>query len=146
MKVAFDEHVPSRVLRALEPLLEDERNGRIELVSASDYRDGKPAKSDVPWLEAFARDGGKVVISGDKAMRRKPHERKALLDNGFIVFFLPSSWCKAPLNEKAAYIMQWWSVIFGMAKASKPPKQYQLPNSTNTTSKVRDATGQAKKR
>lgn len=145
MKVAFDEHVPIKVLRALELLLEGDRNGGVEIVSATEYRDGKPASSDVPWLEAFAKDGGKIVISGDMAMRRKPHERKALLDHGFIVFFLPSSWCNSKFNQKAAYIMQWWGVIFEMAKASNPPKQFQLPNSMTTSSKVRDVTGQKKK-
>jgi hypothetical protein len=79
--------MPRNVADAIKALSGEEGMLRMEIVSAHQYAIPK-APDDVPWLEQFANDGGEVVISGDAKMRAKLHEQKALVDAGFIVFFL----------------------------------------------------------
>ena len=99
---------------------------RAEIVSARQYATPK-AKSDVPWLEKFAKDGGKVVISGDVKMRGKLHEQKALLDAGFIVFFFARKWNQFDSFIKTAMLLKWWRVILSKIESATPGKFFEIP-------------------
>jgi hypothetical protein len=87
LKIAFDEHIPQAIAEAFKALQGENAILRCEIVSARDYAVPR-AESDVPWLQRFAADGGKVVISGDAKMRGKLHEQRALAAAGFVVIFL----------------------------------------------------------
>lgn len=144
MKVALDEHVPPVLRTAIGVLLEDERNGAIKLVIAKDYGN-PPAKSDVPWLTKFKADGGAIVISADKKMRARLHERQAINDLGLICFFVPSQWSKWRFMQQSAYILRWWQVIVETANKSSPGECWQLPATwTPTPESLRNVTGPKK--
>lgn len=121
--------------------MENGRHGPIKVVGAKDYAD-PPAESDTPWLKKFVKDGGSVVITGDKRMRSKPHERKALLDLGLIGFFVPSTWNRMKFMNQAAYLLRWWPTIVECAKDSPPSTCWQLPHIWNPSAdKIKDVTG-----
>lgn len=128
MKVAFDEHIPNDVAKALKALSGDERLLRVTVYSARKYAPPK-AQSDVPWLQRFARAGGKVIISGDAKMRGKLHEQRALSDAGFIVFFLARQWNQMRCHEKCAMIIRWWPHILEKMRSASPGEFFELPHS-----------------
>jgi len=141
VKIALDEHIPKTVLDAVQQLLEDERIAKIEIVGAVNYVEA-PSRSDVPWLRKFAEDGGKVLITGDKAMRSRLHERQALLELGLIVFFLPANWNNEPFMMRAAFLLRWWSVIVERAMTSKPSTCWEIPYSwAPNIERIEDVTG-----
>lgn len=94
MKIAFDAHVPYPVAKAIRAISTERKIRRpfartereLPEVTIVIYFDYEPqsadhdyiAKSDVPWLERFAKDGGQAIISGDSKMLRKPFELSAL--------------------------------------------------------------------
>jgi hypothetical protein len=99
---------------------------RVEIVSARQYAPPK-AESDVPWIERFAKDGGKVIISGDARMRGKLHEQKALRDAGFIVIFFARRWNNMNAYNKAAMLIRWWPFILGAIEAAAPGQFFEVP-------------------
>ena len=99
---------------------------RAEIVSARQYATPK-ANSDSPWLEKFSNDGGTVVISGDAKMRGNPHEQKALLDAGFIVFFFARKWNQFDSFIKTAMLLKWWRVILSTIESSAPGMFFEIP-------------------
>lgn len=141
MKVAFDENVPIKVVRLFQALTSrDSLLPQFEFVCARDYTGGAPQEDDVPWLEAFASDGGQVVISGDGRMRGKPHERKAYRDAGLIVFFFGSRWCNMTLFPRSALLLNWWPAIERQLEVSSPRQCWEIPASWSHKP-MRDVTG-----
>ena len=141
MKIAFDEHIPPPVQLAVLPLLDGARFKNVTVVAAKKYAE-PPATSDVPWMEKFKADGGGAIVSGDNAMRRKPHERQAITDLRMVLIFLPPSWNNAEFAEKSGYIMYWWPVILELIHKSRPGQCWELPKGTKVNIKsVRDVTG-----
>lgn len=110
----------------------------LSIESAIDYTP-KPGdsdylpKSDVPWIKRFASAGGKVVISGNTAMRKVSPERLALVEEGMIVIFFEDSWNNKLFFTKCALLMHWWPVI---ARA-KPCSFYHVPSNWKENGKLR---------
>lgn len=141
MKIALDEHISPKVIDAISGLLEDARHGEIIVVSAYKYAE-PPARSDVPWLRKFALDGGNVVVTADKKMRSRLHERQALLDLEFIAIFTPANFADMKFMEQAAYLLMWWSVIVNIAKSKNKSTCWELPKDlSGNEEKVEDVTG-----
>lgn len=86
-------------------------------------------KSDVPWLDRFARAGGKAVISGDVGMRRKPHERLALYDHGFVVIFFEKQWAGLTFFRKSSLLLHWWEEITTKLTTAQPGTFWVVPSS-----------------
>lgn len=130
MKIAFDEHLAPSVVAALKAFEGEDALLRCEMVSARSYSVPK-ADSDVPWLQRFASDGGKVVVSGDVKMRGKLHEQKALSDSGFIVFFMSSRWGQADAYVKCSMLIRWWPVILEKMRRARPGQFFEIPYGWN---------------
>lgn len=130
MKIAFDENIPQKLAAAFKALDGEEGMLRVEIVSARDYPVPKGV-GDVPWLQMFAADGGKIVISGDAKMRSKLHEQRALLDAGFIVFFLARRWNRENYYDKSSMLMKWWPEILKKARVAKPGQFFEIPHGWN---------------
>jgi hypothetical protein len=112
VKIAFDEHIAIKVVEGFKSFATIGALAAAEFVSARDYvEDDDEPNTDVPWLRRFRDNGGTVVISGDKKMRGRPHERSALIECGFIVFFCHPSWNKFQLHEKVARLINLWPQI-----------------------------------
>jgi len=126
LRIAFDEHVAPKLADAIKALSGEEGILRVEIVSARQYAIPK-AKSDVPWLEQFSRDGGKVVISGDARMRGKLHEQKALVEAGFIVIFFSRRWNNLNAYSKSAMLIKWWPVILAAIESAAPGQCFEIP-------------------
>lgn len=132
MRVAFDEHVAPKLADAIKALSGEQGMLRVEIVSAREYAVPR-AKSDVPWLEQFARDGGKVVVSGDARMRGKLHEQAALVAAGFIVIFFHRRWNQANTYTKTAMLIRWWPYVLAVLESAAPGQCYEIPFSWRGT-------------
>jgi len=69
------------------------------------------ARNDVPWLDRFAQEVGRAVISGDVKMRRRPHEMLAMYQHGFVVVFFEAQWGRWDFFRKSSLILHWWQEI-----------------------------------
>lgn len=136
MKIAFDENMPAAMVRVFalfhkERSLKDIVKG-FTLEQAKDYTPapGHPdyvKGDDVPWVRRFAKAGGKVIISGDTAMKAVPHERLALVQEGMIVVFFERQWSRWPFCQKAALLLHWWPVILKTVKRAKAGSFFHVP-------------------
>lgn len=99
----------------------------FEFVSAYKYVSGQSGQGDVPWLEAFAADGGNAVISGDVSMRKRPHERQAYRDAGLVMFFFQNRWGNLTLFPKSAMLLKWWPRIEDQLRISEPKQCWEIP-------------------
>ncbi len=135
MKIAFDEHIPPEMINPVQALLENK--SEIQVVRARDYA-APPATSDVPWLVKFAADGGRVVVTGDEAMRSRLDEQAAHRDLGLIVFFFPPEWNNLNMYSKCAFLLKWWPAILEKAAESKPGDFWEMKLSWTQTGQFRN--------
>src|SRR5258706_9398515 len=116
-----------------------EKKSAVDVVLAKDYAK-PPAKSDTQWLIKFAADGGRVVITGDRDMRRRLDEQAALRDLGLIVFFFPPAWNNWNMMNKCAFLLKWWLAIIEKAEQSKPRDLWEMKLSWTSTGEFKDVT------
>ena len=92
-------------------------------------RDYKPRgeRSDVPWIRKFVQDGGQVIISGDRNMKREPHERLALVELGLITIFFDPQWSDWKFFRQCALLMFWWPVVAATIRKAKPGSFWHIP-------------------
>jgi hypothetical protein len=137
LKVAFDLHVPAGMVRVFQALASEKKmlwsvsrsrkasdRGELVVVSAKTYEpDPTDAdyikRSDAPWLERFAKDGGDVVISGDTRMYEKPHEVVAIQRTGLVLVLFENRWNGWDFFRKSALLLwHWLAVIEATRKAT----------------------------
>lgn len=128
MKVAFDEHIPFAIVCVFKTLGGEGFLRGYEFVSAKDYHALDDRKNDDrPWLQRFKDDGGRVVITGDRKMRSRLHERIALQRAGFTVMFLGRAWDEMDRYGRAAVLIRWWPVIERNLVAAAPGTFWEIP-------------------
>jgi hypothetical protein len=146
LKIAFDENVPIAMVRVFQTFANERQlqkiTGKFEIKSAMDYtpRPGEAdyvARSDVPWLRRFADDSGKVVITGNTEMRFVPHERLALIECGFVVFFFEGRWSSWKFFRKCSLLLHWWPEIATKVKKAKPGSFWAIPGNWPEKGKLR---------
>ncbi len=126
MKIAFDEHIPSVIVKIFQGLANDGDILEAEIVSAKEYVAAEK-EGDVPWLKKFASAGGKVIISGDVRMRSRQHERLALQQGGFTAFYFTGAWSQKNNFVKSAMLLFWWPKIQQYIEKIEKPKIWEVP-------------------
>ena len=77
-------------------------------------------RSDAPWLERFAKDGGDIIISGDTKMYEKPHEVVAIQRTGLVLVLFENKWNDWDFFQKSALLLwHWLAVIAATREATK---------------------------
>lgn len=107
-------------------------SGGLEVESAADYTPKKTdpdyvKNNDVPWIKRFAAADGKVIISGNTDMKKQPHERLALVEQGMVTIFFEPQWSSWPFFRKCALLLHWWPAIIKTAKTAKPGTFWHVP-------------------
>jgi PIN like domain len=130
VRVAFDENTPRAVAHALRALAVADTIGSaepIEVLHALDLVErGTP---DVTLIQAVA-DGTHtkaVLITTDKAMRTRQHERAAFADTGCIGIVLRGRWNHASLWDRARLSLLWWPIWVQQIQAAQPGTMWQCP-------------------
>lgn len=84
-------------------------------------RDKFPASTpDVDWMRALAGDSGWVILSGDVAIGRNPHEVKAWKEAGHVVFFLKKGWTNIEFWQQVQKLAKAFPDIIAEARRAKP--------------------------
>src|SRR5437879_25298 len=60
-------------------------------------------------------------------MKLVPHERLALIEGGFIVFFFEGQWSGWKFLRKCALLIHWWPLIAAKVKRAKPGSFFHIP-------------------
>lgn len=88
---------------------------------------------DEDWLDVAGREGW-IVVTRDKAIRRKANELRAFRDASVIAFALASG--NASAEDTARLIVGLYRKILGKARGCKPPAMFSV-TLTGTISVVR---------
>jgi hypothetical protein len=93
-EIFLDNNLSPKVARALNALLEPEH-------SAHHLKDLYPAGTlDEVWMRDLGNQTGWVILSGDSAISRNPHEVRAWKEAGHPIFFLKPAWAHLPAGNR----------------------------------------------
>jgi hypothetical protein len=129
VRLVFDENMPRVLAEALRPIARAlAEPGSIEVLHALDLAStGTP---DVSLIEAVAAFPGKAaLITTDKSMRTRAHERAAFQATGCIGIVLVGGWNQAPLIERAQLSLIWWETWATAVAAVAPGSLLKCPYS-----------------
>lgn len=122
MKIAIDADIPIKAYRALQVVYGSDETEFVyipELVPAN--------TQDEFWADEFRRVGGRITISADRNIAKRPHQILAFQQNELICFFLSSRWSETRLNVKAAHLIYWWPMIEKKIEESSVGDVWQIP-------------------
>ncbi|MBE3117334.1 MAG: hypothetical protein IMZ50_01090, partial [Candidatus Atribacteria bacterium] len=111
-----------RISRALRELENREENQVVHL------REKFTANTtDEDWLRQLGADGDWVVVTCDTSISKNPHEIKAWLESGLIVFFLKSGWLNLAYWEFAWQLIKRWPLMKNKLGRASRGKGYIVP-------------------
>lgn len=130
MRLVFDENMPRVLAEVLRPLANALAvQGPVEVLHALDLiAKGTP---DVTLVEAVVAFPGKAaLITTDKSIRTRSHERAAFDATGCIGIVLVGGWNHASLIERAKLSVIWWETWAAAVAAARPGTLLKCPFST----------------
>jgi PIN like domain len=121
VKFFLDNNISPKVARALNLLLGPDH-------SAHHLKDQYAANTpDEVWMKDLGTQPGWVIISGDSAISRNPHEVKAWKEAGHPIFFLKPAWMHLSGWEQASKLFHRFPEILNLAAKAKPGDAFQVP-------------------
>jgi hypothetical protein len=130
VRLVFDENTPRAVARALRILAEADAVGSAEPMEVLHALDIVAMGTlDVPLIQAVA-DGSHakaVLITTDKAIRTRQHERAAFVTTGCIGIVLRGGWNHASLWDRAQLSQRWWTTWVAQAQGARVGTLWQCP-------------------
>lgn len=130
MRIAFDENTPRVVAHAVKLIAEADAIGlpeTLEVLHALDF--AEKGIEDVPLIQAVA-DGTHAraaLITTDKSMRTRHHERAAFTETGCIGIVLRGNWSHASMWDRAMLSLAWWEVWRTTIGTASPGSLWQCP-------------------
>jgi hypothetical protein len=117
----LDNNLSPKVARALNALLEPEH-------SAHHLKDLYPADTlDEVWMTDLGTQPDWVILSGDSAITRNPHEVRAWKEAGHPIFFLKPGWTHLPRWDSASKLFHRFPEILKLAQKAKPGDGFFVP-------------------
>lgn len=121
MRFFVDNNIALRLSRGFHEFV----HGEHEFVH---LRQKFPANTpDVKWMRALASESGWVIISGDVAIRKSPHEVEAWKNAGHVIFFLKPGWTNIPFWTQVEKLAQRFEQIEALARRAKPGDSFMVP-------------------
>jgi hypothetical protein len=94
LKLMVDNNLSFTLANSLQPLFPEHKIVALrEKFQAS--------SSDVEWIRALDSEGGWAVLTAERRLKTRPHERLALDRSKIVFFFLTGSWLKYSVPETA---------------------------------------------
>jgi hypothetical protein len=94
LKVLVDNNLSPSLAHSLQPLFPEH-----QIVALRDKFSANT--KDVDWISTLNAEGGWAVITAERRLKTRPHERLALDRSKIVFFFLTGSWLKYPVPEIA---------------------------------------------
>lgn len=130
MRIVFDENMPPAVAHAVRILAAADAVDLPEPIEVLHARELVARKTpDVLLIQAVA-DGSHTkaaLITTDKSMRTRRHERGAFTDTGCIGIVLLGHWNHAPMWDRARVTLRWWRTWVEQVEAAAPGSLWQCP-------------------
>lgn len=123
MKLALDANLSPHLAHAVHALLTPENGEAISIPE----RFG-PGVADRDWIAALHGQGGWAVLTQDRKLRTRPHERLALEQSGLVVFILAHGWGPEPYWQTAAGVIRWLPSMLDAFRAARPPMLFEVPH------------------
>jgi hypothetical protein len=90
-------------------------------------RDRFPADApDVKWMHDLAAESNWVIISGDVAIRKNPHEVDAWKEAGHVIFFLKPGWTNIDFWQQVQKLAKCFPEIIARAQRAKPGDSFMV--------------------
>ena len=123
MKLALDENLPPALARAIHALMQPDDGEAISIPE----RFGRGI-ADTDWIAALHAEGGWSVLTTDRKLRTRPHERAALERSELLVFILAPGWNQEEYWRKAAGVIRWLPSMIDALPIHKPPALLSVPH------------------
>jgi hypothetical protein len=81
---------------------------------------------DVEWMRALAGESGWVILSGDVAIGRNPHEIEAWKTAGHTIFFLKAGWTNIEFWQQVQKLAKCFSEIIDRAQRARPGDSFRV--------------------
>ncbi|MCL2043912.1 MAG: hypothetical protein FWG89_07230 [Treponema sp.] len=121
MNCLFDNNMPIKLAKTLSFLEGDEG------ITVKHLREKYPANTpDVEWITSLSKEDGWFIITQDIQIRNKPHEKKAWKESNIPIVFLPKSWTKAELWEKAWRLIKYWPKLKDSIIHNRKTQSFEL--------------------
>lgn len=121
MKFFLDSNISPKVARALNHLLGPNH-------SAHHLKEQfAPNTPDEVWMNDLGKQSGWVILSGDSAISRNPHEVKAWREAGHPIFFLKHAWMNLDGWEQASKLFHRFPEGLRLAEKAKPGDGFMVP-------------------
>jgi hypothetical protein len=129
VRLVFDENMPRVLAEALRPIVHVLAAPRsVEVLHALDLVSS--GTSDVSLIETVSTFPGKAaLITTDKSMRTRAHERAAFRATGCIGIVLMGGWNHASLLERAQLSLIWWETWEECVRVASPGSLLKCPYS-----------------
>ena len=99
--------------------------GEHEVVHLRDrFDEGTP---DADWMRELAGESGWVILSGDVAIGRNPHEIAAWKAAGHTIFFLRAGWTNIEFWPQVQKLARYFPEIIALARRAKPGDAFVVP-------------------
>ena len=125
MRFFFDNCISYRIADALAAL--EDRDGHTIISLRQKFPEDCP---DETWLPQLGREGGWVVISGDRRIYTNPQRRLVWASARITTFFQEAAWQSRSFTErqKAAKLLGAWGKIVQAAEESPPGTLLACPS------------------
>jgi PIN domain-containing protein len=117
----------ARAIRELASALDAGAADPVEVLHALDLV--RRGTSDLPLIQAVA-DGSHAkaaLITTDKSIRTRAHERAAFIATGCIGIVLRGEWNKASMMDRAQASVRWWETWVRTVAEVKPGSLWRCP-------------------
>jgi hypothetical protein len=121
VKVVFDENTPRVVAHAIKLIVEADALGSQESLEVHHALDiVQNGTKDVLLIQAVVEGGHSraALVTTDKSMRTRSHERAAFAETGCIGIVLTGEWNHASMMERAHHSLLWWSTWMGSVRGA----------------------------
>jgi len=85
-----------------------------------------PDTPDVKWMRDLAGESNWVILSGDVAISRNPHEVEAWKQAGHVIFFLKPGWTNIPFWQQVEKLAQRFQKIEQLARRASPGQSFMV--------------------
>jgi hypothetical protein len=124
LKFFFDQNLPPPAARALSVLYEP---GGHVVVHKNDKFPNRSILDDEELLTTLGREGGWVVLTRDRRMRRKRVHYAVLRESGLTAFFLQPAWDRINSLQLSHGLIHRWPDIMELAGSCEPASHFRVP-------------------
>jgi hypothetical protein len=99
--------------------------GEHEVVHLRDRFDEDTPDAD--WMRELAGESGWIILSGDVAIGRNPHEIAAWKAAGHTIFFLRAGWTNIEFWPQVQKLARYFPEIIALSRRAKPGDAFVVP-------------------